>query len=276
MKVEIKDKYVHAYIDWHELVNKYKDIFVKDKSFEYGRYASKWVKDLKNGNDPRFYGSDAKEMIERINKGYSFPDVHINTLPIVSYDRPRPRYTDDAEGEFDWDMFANGEVDCFLSKPKKESMGGIRMKVQIGFVARVQDRTITQYFKWVGQTLQAIQARGYDLELSIFNRNDTLYPQYHGSYQNIRISKFGEKIITKDWSALFSPGGHRHFMFMFYMWAAEQEKLSYAHHLGGSRGKGWKLEWEPDQRQLTIHVDSAAREFPSEQLTRELGEWDDK
>lgn len=275
MKVEIdKNKVVHSYVDWYEVVQKYKSLFAGDEIME-SSHGKQWQKTLKEGYEQSFYGASSDEMLERLKKGYPFPVSKLGNMPVVTYDRPRSRYTDDAEGEFDYDMFINGETDCFLSKPKRQSVGGIRMKVQIGFVARTPDRVITEYFAWVGKVIQAIQARGYDIELSVFNQNNKLYPNYRGSYQNIRISKFGEKIMPKDWSALFSPGGHRHYMFLIYQWTGEQEDIAYSAGLGSSEGKGWELEWDRKERMLTIHVNSMAREFPAEHMTEQLENWND-
>jgi hypothetical protein len=277
MKVTVDDNtVVHAYVDWAEMVKKYTGVFTGGEGMK-SRKGKEWALTLKHNHEGSFYGASAEQMIERIAKGYSFPKVELINMPVVSYDRPRPRFTDDPEGEFDNDMFISGETEYFLSKPKRRSVGGIRMKVQIGFTGMVNDRTINEYFTWVGQTIQAIQARGYDLELSVFNHNEKLYHPsgYKDSFQNIRISKFGERIIPHDWSALFSPGGHRHFMFMFYMWAGEQENMAYANDLGASMGKGWRLEWNKDQRALTVHVDSRSNQFPAGKMTKELEDWKD-
>lgn len=275
-------------IDWHELKNRYlawyedggdrlvSSPMLKEFLVPSGRKRREGENWRTGGS---FYGPSMEEMAPRLRQGYEFDStIAPQKLPDVAYDRPRPRYTDDSEGEFNYDLYYQGETEYFLNKPKRKSVGGIRIRAEYVFAAGVSHQMITEYAQWLGTVIQSLQARGFDLEIELFSRVESCYrkagkPWSSEDRHYIRVSRFGERIMPWDWSALFSPGGYRHFMFATMMLPAEETELNVAEGLGHTLAGAWDIKWHPRERVIEITNDSRGYTFPAEDMTKRFESW---
>ena len=129
--------------DWHELVRAYEDIMTGTRKVT-GRQAVNHISEWEQGGS--FYDATSKEMIDRIHNGFEFDyKAAPESLPNIEYDRPRMRYTDDPEGEYSHDLYITGETEHFLTKPKRKSVGGLRLRVQYNWNCAISKKTIAEY-----------------------------------------------------------------------------------------------------------------------------------
>lgn len=265
--------------DWHELTVTYRELF-EGARIPVGARLREHVEEWKSGNKEGWSGANGKEMIDFLKHGYQFEaTVDPDKLPFVPYERPRMRYTDDPEGEYDHDLYMNGETEHFLTKPKRQSLIGIRLRIEYTFAWTVNAETIANYAKWVGTVVQSLQARGYDLEIEVVSHSQSVYTQSHDIDESrIRVSKFGERVMPYDWSAIFSPGGYRHLMFLAYMLPGEDKSLNMTPTagLGGTLQSAWDIKWDPKEREIRFVVNQRGDTFPAEEMTKRFESWRDK
>lgn len=274
MKIEIEKREgysrrnVDVHVDWAELTTLYRKL--SSRPPVKGVILTEYIN--RRWEEEEWVGARTSQMLDRLSNGYLFHgDIDVSRLPAVAYDRPRPRYTDDSEGEFDYDLYINGETEHFLTKPKRTSHGGIRLKIAYNFATKVNQRIIAEYTKWLGAVIQNLQARGYDLEIEVFSKLTNTYRETAKCHHSIRVSKFGERVMPHDWSALFSPGGYRHFMFLAYMWPQEIHKdLKVVRGMGHTIPSKWDIQWDEKERAITIEIDSRTKVFPLADMTKKF------
>jgi hypothetical protein len=271
----IKDKHnnTQTYLDWYEIVGIYNDIAQNPTKKRFkGRVLRDHISSWQEGG--YFYDAKMSDMVDRIRNGYEFDHrAAPASLPNVEYDRPRMRYTDDPEGEYSHDLYITGETEHFLTKPKRKSVGGLRLRIQFNFSCGIGKDMIAEYTQWVGTVIQSLQARGYDLEIELYSEANGVYTNTRKDGHYIRVSKFGERVMPHSWSAAFSPGGFRHFMFLAYMWPEESEPVTACGSLGMPLGRKYDITWEPKERIINIETNSHSENFPIDDMTKRFESW---
>lgn len=276
MKFEIdKDKRTTSMlVDWAEVVQLYRRYVgsgYKAEAREFNRQIREW----RDGTNKGFSGNTGEEMIEFLDRGYEFPkQIDADVLPVVSAFKKRQSYTDDPEGEYSHDLYTMGEPEFFLTTPKREKLIGIRLNVEYSFIHYVPAKVLGEYAQWVGGMINVLQTKGYDLEIVVSTKIRSPYRGFQISDFDIRVSRFGERVMPHDWSALFSPGGFRHFYFMLAHEGKEREnKLIVEEGLGECIVHNYDINWDPNARQITIHNHPGASEFPADEMTKKFQSW---
>ena len=265
----------HTRYDWRELSNLYQGITtgqipVTDSQLQ--NMVERW-REAAEGD--HWFGTNSGEMVKRIHDGYEFDsEIDPECLPDVAFERPRMRYTDDPEGEFDHDLYMNGETEYFLTKPKRMSVGGLRLKLNYNFNAGVSNKTIEEYGQWIGTVVQSLQARGYDLEIEVFFSATGSYVGHNVDTHSPKLSNFGERIMPYDWSALFSPGGFRHFTFLMILQVGEVEpNVTTSSGMGRAHDPEWGINWEPRERVIEVTCSADSNNFPAQEMTERFESW---
>lgn len=265
------------YCDWYEITSTFRKIVEDGWRFE----SSKANEVLASWNyESGFIGCTPDEMLKRLHDGYDFdPSTAPSSLPYVESYRKRPRYTDDPEGDYDYDLYINGETEYFLTKPKRESLIGLRLKIHYDFNCNVKVKFIAEYGQWIGSVVESLQKRGYDLEIMVMQSARNTYTNFNGSDQQmVRVSKFGERVMPRDWSALFSPGGYRMLLWLAMFLGADESGQKLSGGLGKAQGKRFDITWEPKAREIEFHVNSTTvpSKYPAEDMTKKFESWTDR
>lgn len=265
------------YCDWHEITDTFKKIVKQDwrfKSTRANNTITRW--DSEQG----FIGATPDEMLKRLHNGYDFDKTLApSSLPFVESYRKRPRYTDDPEGDYDHDLYMNGETEYFLTKPKRESLIGLRLNIRYDFNCNVSAKFISEYGQWIGSVIEALQTRGYDLEIMVMQSalHTFTHDKQGPDQQMVRVSRFGERVMPRDWSALFSPGGYRMLLWLAMFLGADESGEQLSESLGMADGERFDISWEPKRREITFHVNSrGSKKYPAEDMTRKFESWTDR
>ncbi len=241
------------------------------------------------GND-QWTGASGSEMQDRLDRGYDFPLGNLPELPIDLEGRgPRWKFND-GEGDYLHEEFLAGEADFYVDRIPEESKPGIYVHAEVTFSAGINHSTITAYGKWVGAALAAIQAMGHDVALRITCTVTDLYVQESGFQHEtaVQVTRFGEKLLARDYAVLFSPGGYRHLLFVAQCIPGEEpvvpvgtEPSDYGKKLvTPNYGLGhclfnmdWGVEFDPDQRILHFTCSqTGSGGFPEESMDEMLKE----
>lgn len=261
-----------------ELYKQVHDGRYKPKCYQFRRMVKDW--NSNNRRERKFFSVTMPEMVEVLNKGYEFPkDTKTHIPATVARARRRMRYTDDTDGEFDWDLFSNGDTECYLNRPKRNAMIGIRFKLNFTFSASTSNEIIDEYGAWVGSVLDYLMASGYDVELSILSKCTEQYRVDSYSKQTdteIVLSEFGKQVMPKDWASFFSPGGYRHFVFFANSHSADvlgtDVRAGYGQPLRNLFRK-WDVIWETDTRTIEVRNNTMpSGKFPAESMTEKIKE----
>ncbi len=229
---------------WYELREKYLSLTDKfERSRTYCIEEGIWS------------GASYEDACKWIKQGYDLESHSSHmSVPSMTVDKPRWIYSDDSEGEFNYDLYAMGETEYFLSRTPRPQRAGIKVNIGYGFRADTPASTIADYGKWVGEVLFNIIAQGFDVEVNIESRNNEKLTVL------IQVSRFGEQMMMNEWSAFFSPAGHRHFVFMARRMAGRK--------IGGSIHRGWTVKWDEKERILSFDCNSMEHgSFPIESMT---------
>jgi hypothetical protein len=266
------------YCDWYDITSTFRRIVEHDWRYKSETTANRIINKWSYENS--FFGCTPDEMLKRLHTGYDFDkSLAPSSLPFVESYRKRPRYTDDPEGDYDHDLYMNGETEYFLTKPKRESLIGLRLKIRYDFNCIVNAKFIAEYGQWIGAIIESLQTRGYDLEIMVMQSSDGTYGMKGNGVdqQMVRVSKFGERVMPRDWSALFSPGGYRMLLWQAIFLGADESGLRLSPSLGRADGRGFDISWEPKAREITFHVNSNANgKYPAEDMTRKFESWTDQ
>lgn len=257
---------------WSEITQAYQSLVAGELK---GKEETNRLKEEWETNKNEFYGGTSEEMLDILINGYPFDNLSDEiSLPVSTYERPRRRYTDDSEGEFNYDLYANGETEFYLQEIRRPHRGGISLLVQYDFAANVTPENIASYGRWVGAVIQHLQARGYDLEIKVFCLGSYAYEQVDGVTEtHIQLSKFGEQVLKRDWSALFSPCGYRHLGFMSLVLpeVLAPNDWTCSRGLGGPVSVPNAVTWKEDTREVRITCDpNAQTNLSVEQMTKDI------
>lgn len=222
-----------------------------------------------------FYGPSSKDVSDWLHNGYRQEGLSLN--PPVKPIRNRRRLMYGEEGELQLDLAWSGHDYPFLDWTKRETMPGMRIDVMFNFQAGTNVQVIIDYCRFALRSLIALENAGIDLEIwissdsySIFNdgdRNDTLY-------NHIQVKKEGEQNDYLGWSAVLSPGGFRHLMFLDYIIASDFHKRRVSGGLGhgSNAGQPWNIDYDVDERSLQFKCPWYPHTFPEAEMEMQLRE----
>lgn len=255
-------------LTYAEIVEKYTEIQKGDyvpTGNKLSTLPSRWE------SETSFFSVTMKQMVDTIRKGYDFPKDVMSHIPAsTSRQRRRMRYTEDTEGEFDYDLYENGDTNCYLNRPSRQAMIGIKFKLHFSFSAMVRNHVIDEYGAWIGAVLDYLQSSGYDVELSVIGDARGMYPDsgVGQTRHQVILSEFGRMAMPKDWASFFSPGGYRHFMFFTYAYTGEANGWDTSMSLGTPNQKRntWDIDWNPETRTIEVSCHGQARAFPIDEM----------
>ena len=192
----------------------------------------------------------------------------------MEVDRAKWQWSDDPEGEFDYDTYLLGETECYRTRRKRKHRGGVRVEVAMSFSCNIRAQVIAEYGQFVADVLGTIQGMGSDVEVSIVQSGAHMYRETLRDTTEIEIvvSRFGEQVMIREWSALFSPGGFRHLVFAG---MALPERTADRHINAGwgmPQHREWSVKFEDDSRTLKISCDSRSSSFPRDRMESQMRE----
>lgn len=231
--------------------------------------AGGWRGESSWGGD--FYGATADEIRKRISGGFDFDASMAPDVP-AEVGGEGPRWTwSEFDGEYEHEVFLSGEPACYLDRRVDQAKPGINVDVAYMFCADINAETISAYGQWVGGLLTAIETQGYDVALTVTSTLDNLYGDNKRQETAIRVSRFGEPLVMRDYAVLFSPGGYRHLMFAAKTIAEVEEGLNTVGGLGRViPGDGWGVDYDEEARCVAITAGSLSGQFPVEDMNAML------
>jgi hypothetical protein len=216
-----------------------------------------------------FSGSSGDEMVEYVRDGFRSEDFAHATDTFEGADRRRIRF--DEEGELDLPLAWSGHDYPYLAWENRPVKPGMKITVEMAFLASTDSKTITEYGAWVAGVIAKLEQDGYDLAVSI------VCPSQQGVYAGARtqqmeciVKREGEASDFTEWSAWFAPGAFR--ILGFTLRAMHCQKLGRKLSAGYGRSLNgqWGIEWNEAERHLTIKRPPHATDFPEEMMTDRL------
>lgn len=227
---------------------------------EYGKWA--------RGDD--WTGATGEQMKSWITSGFHVPGIE-NATPDLIPLRTRRRLKFDEDGELQLDLVYSGFDYPFLEWEKRARKPGMRLEIGICFSAHTQASVISHYERWIAQALTTLEESGYDLEVTISGAVRDSWKGNPGIERTlIRVKRENEASDFAEWSALFSPGGFRHLMFLAMILAADDSGQDIEWHLGIPFGLDWSISLEEQTRTLTLDNPKSPASFPEATMTEQF------
>lgn len=279
---------VRRLYEWHEVQAHYRRFAgldwagVTDKLQQLDLGTGKGIVDLasdwsKTTDKPtEWYGASQDSILTRLAHGYDFPaGISGTMIPTESTGYGPAWRWNETDGDYEHEVFLGGEPACFHDRRIEQAKPGIEVNVECSFVCDTKAETVTAYGAWVGAAVAAIEAGGYDVALCLTSTVRNLYRQEEGVTNEtaIRVSRFGEPVLSRDYAALFAPGGYRHLIFAAKTIPEIEEDLRCSYGLGTViHGQGWNVSFDDESRTLEIGCSSMGAEFDAESMTQMLNE----
>lgn len=242
---------VHRRVSYAQLQRLYAD--VTEHPYEYGSQVSNLATSWNAASS--FYGDrDASEVKRLFEVGVDLPGGHADVVPIkLEGEGPAWRWNDE-EGDYEHSEFLAGEPDFFLARRIEDAKPGIYIDVELSYVCTTDVELIADFGRWVGKAIQAIQARGFDISLTISTAGSGAYhSERPGRFQtHVTVKRFGESLYARDFNVLFLPEGFRHLLFLAIAMPEHTEGLRVSGGLGRPHGTDWNVDFDPDQRKLSF------------------------
>jgi hypothetical protein len=255
---------------WSHVIERYNHYF-KDKVPATTSELSDRQAEVATGRRNHWLGASVDEMLAYLSEGFEFPEMSYDLLPeTVDSEQSKWRFTDDPDGaEYQYDLDYQGELDYYLKKMPTAPKPGIRLFIDMGFHSGIGAERIGRYGAWIGSLITSLEAHGYDLEIKLYSHNRKIItkPTRDDGKFYVEVSKFGELVFFKDWSAIFAPGGYRHLNHLVKM-LPEEEGYKIHYGLGYPIVKGYAVKWDEESRELNITCGKG--EFYPEEMTGEL------
>lgn len=271
---DIRHRYTHTFGD---VAARYNDL-TTGKAIPYDDVMSTKVYEWREDTRTGWSGASAAEMREWISNGYE-PDIPFDPPIVVPTENTTTHvgsWTDDPLGEFDQVLYDLAEPECYYQEEQRRFLGGIVVRVETTFASTVKATVPAAYGQWCAAVVKAIMAKGYDVNLTVFRVSRDMYGREVGpTLDEVILKKFGEPVSFRDFSAMFSPGGYRHLMFLSYLMTAEangyKPNRSFSRSLTDDHK--WGMNWDADTRTLEFQCHRRASSyevFPSDDMTRQF------
>lgn len=261
--------YATRFFDWQEICDFYRAHYAGKTDFP--GYAGSITNRFRPGVRDAWSGATPDEIIDRLENGYDLPPMPMDGAPAaLESTRPRWRWSDNPDGEYQHDAFLNGEADYYLSRDRQGPKPGVNIEVHMSWAAMVNAETLAQYARFVGTAIAAIQAQGFDVALATVSRVKDLYPREPKSAIHVQVTRFGQTVLTHDFAALFSPGAYRHLIFSAKCQRYAEDGTQPKPGLGMTEKTDWNVTYDADTRTLTIQNNQQGRTFPEADMTAKL------
>jgi hypothetical protein len=196
---------------------------------------------------------------------------------LVSVSRRSRVMWSEEDGDVDVGRLYGGYDDFYLSVAESDAKPGLKLEIDFAFAALVQPSTVRQYGAWIAGLIGSLEARGYDLEVTLIDRMTDLWENARGEqHVAMRVKRFGELSDFTSWSALFAPTGYRHVVFTALGMACDKVGKTLAAGLGTTLPNSeWGVRYDSEANVLTVMNDQRAsgeNACPTEYLTEMLTE----
>lgn len=217
-----------------------------------------------------WYGCSSDQMISWFRNGYKVEGMTL--IPPIVPVRKRRRLQYGEEGELQLDLMRSGHDYPFLDWTRREIIPGMKIDIEIGSLAEASIVAQGAYYRWVLRALIALEGAGVDLEIWLTSRATGVLARNSNATvaTHFQVKREGEMNDYLTWSAVFSPGSHRHLTFLARHLAADRNGLT-ASGVGGSRNtRPYSVSYDPETRTLNIYSPNNAKHFPEEEMDIEL------
>jgi hypothetical protein len=226
---------------------------------------SNYVERWKSG-DKSWTGATDEEMKSWLHAGFHVPGIE-NANPDLEPLRERRKLKFSEEGELQLDLALSGFDYPFLEWERRARKPGMRLDIGVCFNANTDASVIAQYERWIAQAITTLEESGYDLEVNLAGQVRDSWTNNPGNEKTlIRVKRENEASDFAEWSALFSPGGFRHLMFLAMILAAEINGQDISGSLGSAYGMDWKVAMDESERTLRIDNPNGPRDFPEAEM----------
>jgi hypothetical protein len=226
--------------------------------------------DKSYGEAPRFLkagtfgGWNEDELRDWLKNGYktaAFQNLHTESPPI----RKRRKLRASEEGELQIDLALSGFDMPFFDWTKRETAPGLRVDIQLDFMAVVRQETITAFQTWCARMLYTLETNGFDMEINVFSTTHRLFSNGKTGTQLINVKREGKASDFQRWSAMFSPAGYRGLVWTAYAIHAKERGWTLSSGLGRSIGH-WDVEFDANSRKMVITIEPTSNNFPEQEM----------
>lgn len=229
-------------------------------------------------SDSRWVGATINEMKEWLEIGFKIPGLDdVNTL---IQGKPKRKSIRSTEGdEFIYELWMDGEEDCFMEWEKQNKKPGLKVEINIAYSASIKPENVVKYQRWCARMLQTLDEAAIDMQVSLVNRVKGLTT---GDYSkvwktSIRVKDSGIAGDFVSWSPCISPGGFRQMMFLAKVLSANAEGLQTDRSLGvPCNPDKFSVEYDEESNTLQVFHSNSNEEFPEHAMTESLREIMDK
>jgi hypothetical protein len=244
----------HRRISFAELQRHYREVVTKpdEQPAKLRSLAHDWNRI--DDYDDTFSGASVETVLSRFSTGVDLPGGDADVIPVaLEGEGPAWRWTDD-EGEYDHSEFLSGEPEFYLDRRIEKSKPGIYIEVELSFVWSTPLELIADFGRWVGQAIQAIQARGFDICLDITTSGTGAYPHETAvAFTNaVTVKRFGEVLNARDFNIMFCGEGFRQLLFSYIARPEKVEGIPISMGLGSPLQTDWTVEFNPESRTLSF------------------------
>lgn len=216
-----------------------------------------------------FRGCSTVQAALWLREGYELPSLPAESLPTGREGIKGYWQWSEEDGEFEYDAYLAGEAAFYRQRVHSPNRPGINVRIRYGFLATTPHKVIADYGAWIGSAIRALQARGYDLAVTMFSESNNTAPGGVAEV-NIVLAEFGQQKFNRDWSAMFSPAGFRDYYFLARLLPQIDEGIRRA--VGGScqPTQDFYVGWDEDTRTLLIETPNSPQRFDADAMTKQL------
>lgn len=265
---------------WAEIQREYRTLIGTSAPDAKSMYPSEYAERMRT-NEGGFFGAESRQVMRWLREGYDPPksDLDPSAVPIdLGGEGAAWRWSDDDDGEYAHDEFISGESEYYLTRRPVQGKPGVSVQVDLSFNCHTDTgggpSVISQYGDWVGSVVRALQGRGHDVSVCVYDVCRAQYP--HAAKQTetrVQIKRFGETMIARDFAILFTRPGFRHLIFTASMLEDIRGRRTVSAGLGIPVAGDWGVEFDPHSRVLNITCyPRAPQSFPREYMDNLLRE----
>jgi hypothetical protein len=219
---------------------------------------------------PRWTGASSNDMKTWIRSGFHVPGIE-NASPELIPTRQRRKLKFSEDGELQLDLALSGFDYPFLEWEKRERKPGMKIEVGMCFASSTDAPVVVAYERWVAQLISTLEEFGYDLEVNIVSPVDNSWIGNPGREKTIiRVKRENEASDFSEWSALFSPGGYRHLVFLATIMGADENGQDITTGLGTCFTTAWEVSLDGDTRVMEIGNPMTPRDFPEASMSEKF------
>lgn len=219
------------------------------------------------------YGPSSKDLIGWLHNGYKIEGFTLEPPVQPVKKRRRLMYAD--EGELQLDLAWSGHDYPFLAWTQRETLPGMKIDILYSFQWGTKVEVIIEYCRFVLRALIALENAGIDLDIGIGAELSNCFSNSReNGYFRVVVKKEGEQTDYLGWSAILSPGGFRHLMFLDIVYGADSKKMDVSYGLGhGTNGSNpWAIDYDVDTRTLKFTTPYHPYNFPEKEMEMQLRE----